>query len=130
MILVEVLINLELRSLCVSLPETSQNERCYPVAVGKSHTPTPTGIFYVESVEPRPDLISFKTGANLGQGILGAVGIFLGENPNIPGTALAIHGTNQPGLIGLPVSHGCVRMTNKDIIHLVNNYVFSEVKIK
>nr|WP_201327573.1 L,D-transpeptidase [Thermotomaculum hydrothermale] len=29
-----------------------------------------------------------------------------------------IHGTNEEGLIGKPVSHGCIRMKNKDILDL------------
>ena len=29
-----------------------------------------------------------------------------------------IHGTNEEGLIGTPVSHGCVRMRNRDVIEL------------
>lgn len=29
-----------------------------------------------------------------------------------------IHGTNEEGLIGKPVSHGCIRMRNKDIVEL------------
>lgn len=29
-----------------------------------------------------------------------------------------IHGTNEEGLIGQPVSHGCVRMKNQDVIEL------------
>ncbi len=31
-----------------------------------------------------------------------------------------IHGTNEEGLIGLPVSHGCVRMKNADVLKLYN----------
>jgi hypothetical protein len=31
-----------------------------------------------------------------------------------------IHGTNEEGLIGIPASHGCVRMKNKDVIDLFN----------
>ena len=31
-----------------------------------------------------------------------------------------IHGTNEEGLIGTPVSHGCIRMQNKDVIELFN----------
>lgn len=27
-----------------------------------------------------------------------------------------VHGTNQPGRIGTPASHGCVRMTNDDVV--------------
>jgi len=29
-----------------------------------------------------------------------------------------IHGTHEEGLIGTPASHGCVRMTNKEVIEL------------
>jgi lipoprotein-anchoring transpeptidase ErfK/SrfK len=36
----------------------------------------------------------------------------------LAGTEYAIHGTNQPGLIGGFVSHGCIRMFNADITDL------------
>ncbi len=36
----------------------------------------------------------------------------------LAGTDYAIHGTNQPGLIGGFVSHGCIRMYNQDITDL------------
>jgi lipoprotein-anchoring transpeptidase ErfK/SrfK len=36
----------------------------------------------------------------------------------LAGTEYAIHGTNQPGLIGRFVSHGCIRMLNADITDL------------
>jgi lipoprotein-anchoring transpeptidase ErfK/SrfK len=29
-----------------------------------------------------------------------------------------IHGTHEEGLIGQPVSHGCVRMRNQDVVEL------------
>ena len=29
-----------------------------------------------------------------------------------------IHGTQEEGLLGMPASHGCVRMSNKDVIKL------------
>jgi lipoprotein-anchoring transpeptidase ErfK/SrfK len=29
---------------------------------------------------------------------------------------VAIHGTNEPWLIGKAVSHGCVRMRNQDVL--------------
>lgn len=31
-----------------------------------------------------------------------------------------IHGTHEEGLIGQPVSHGCVRMRNQDVVKLFN----------
>ena len=35
---------------------------------------------------------------------------------------MAIHGTNEDDLIGKAVSHGCVRMHDKDVLE-VNKYV-------
>lgn len=40
------------------------------------------------------------------------------ENANTKERYIYIHGTNQEGLIGQPVSHGCVRMRNEDVIKL------------
>ncbi len=37
----------------------------------------------------------------------------------VGGGQYAIHGTNQPGLIGGFVSHGCIRMYNADITDLL-----------
>ena len=34
------------------------------------------------------------------------------------GGMYGIHGTNEPHLIGLAVSHGCVRMRNRDVEEL------------
>ncbi len=38
------------------------------------------------------------------------------ENANTHDRYIYIHGTNQEDLIGQPVSHGCVRMRNDDMI--------------
>lgn len=42
---------------------------------------------------------------------------------NDPRGKLAIHGTDEPELLGKPVSHGCVRVSNSDIVKLKENYV-------
>jgi lipoprotein-anchoring transpeptidase ErfK/SrfK len=82
----------------------------YTVAVGKPSLPTPTGFFFVnQKLEP-----AVPGGV---YGVL-AIGISafqpdLSDWPN--GGPVAIHGTNQPELIGQAVSHGCVRMRNRDI---------------
>ena len=41
-----------------------------------------------------------------------------GHNANTRERYIYIHGTNQEELIGTPVSHGCVRLTNDDVIDL------------
>ncbi len=40
------------------------------------------------------------------------------HNANTRDRYIYIHGTNQEHLIGTPASHGCVRMTNADVIDL------------
>jgi lipoprotein-anchoring transpeptidase ErfK/SrfK len=40
------------------------------------------------------------------------------ENANTKERYICIHGTNEENLIGRPVSHGCIRMRNKDVIRL------------
>lgn len=130
MIVVQLLIELSSRQLCVHEVKGDTVIECHPIAIGKASTPTPPGVYTVQSIHPYPELISFKTGKNLGRGILGSFSINLGSNPLIPGTTLAIHGTNQPGLVGQAVSHGCIRMVNEDIEHLVLSYYFNKVTIQ
>ena len=49
---------------------------------------------------------------------LGARGIYLYEGGK--DTLYRIHGTNQPEYIGQAISSGCIRMTNEDVIDLVD----------
>jgi len=51
-------------------------------------------------------------------------GVNKGENIDSYQRYIYIHGTSEEGKIGTPASHGCIRMTNKDIIKL-----FSLVKL-
>ncbi|MBC8423299.1 L,D-transpeptidase [bacterium] len=38
-----------------------------------------------------------------------------------PPRFIYIHGTNHENRIGEAVSHGCIRMSNTDVIHLFQN---------
>ena len=40
------------------------------------------------------------------------------HNANTHDRYIYIHGTNQEHLIGTPASHGCVRLSNADVIDL------------
>ena len=40
------------------------------------------------------------------------------HNANTLGRYIYLHGTNQEHLLGNPVSHGCIRLSNRDIIEL------------
>jgi lipoprotein-anchoring transpeptidase ErfK/SrfK len=91
----------------------------YPVAVGRPGLETPTGLFFInQKLKPAAPNGAF--------GVL-AIGISAFQM-KIPASAweqggpVAIHGTNEPWLIGKAVSHGCVRMRNKDVLE-VSRYV-------
>ncbi|MDD4801507.1 MAG: peptidoglycan-binding protein [Syntrophomonas sp.] len=76
-----------------------QQIRKYPVGVGKSSTPSPLGEWKVVQK-------SLNWGNGFGTRWMGL---------NVPWGIYGIHGTNKPGSIGYSVSHGCIRMRNKDV---------------
>lgn len=85
--------------------------RTWRAAIGAQGTPTPTGRF---SVTDR-----VLTGDPYGPFGWFAFGLS-GHQPNLPplwsgGDQLAIHGTNEPASIGLPASHGCLRVSARTL---------------
>jgi hypothetical protein len=83
-----------------------------PVGVGQSRGPTPAGEFYVRERlagfdDPFYGPIAFGTSGRSAQ---------LTDWPG--GGFIGIHGTNAPQLIPGRISHGCIRLRNKDIIRL------------
>lgn len=90
----------------------------YPVAVGQEGWQTPIGSFRVLKMQKYPVWRHPITGAVLGPGPdnpLGARWIgFWSDGRH----AIGFHGTNQAELVGQPVSHGCLRMRDRDIQHL------------
>jgi len=94
-----IIINRDARTL--TLIKNGAAIRTYSVAVGKPATPTPLGNFSIIEKRVNPG------------GAFGARWMrFYGGN--------GIHGTNNPSSIGKAVSHGCVRMYNRDVIELYN----------
>ncbi|MER2088708.1 MAG: L,D-transpeptidase [Sporosarcina sp.] len=74
--------------------------KTYPIAVGKMVTSTPMGTFRIINKQSNPG---------------GPFGIlWMGLSKRHYG----IHGTNNPSTIGKSVSHGCIRMFNKDVLEL------------
>jgi lipoprotein-anchoring transpeptidase ErfK/SrfK len=84
--------------------------RSFPIAVGTPDAPTPTGRFYLAAAW-RPSEALYGRWA-----IETSAGASITDWPG--GGVIGIHGTNQPALIGKAVSHGCIRMRNKDILAL------------
>jgi hypothetical protein len=83
------------------------------IGIGQRRWPTPKGDFYV-----RDRLQGFPPGS-----IYGAMAFGLNARSSVltdwPGGGfVGIHGTNQPYLLPGRVSHGCIRMRNRDILRL------------
>jgi hypothetical protein len=83
------------------------------VGVGRSRWPTPRGDFYI-----RNKFVGFPRDTIYGALAFGtsAKSEVLIDWPR--GGIIGIHGTNRPDLIPGRVSHGCIRMTNRDILRL------------
>ena len=82
------------------------------VAIGSRATPTPTGRFYVNQ-RFRDDPSGPYGWAAIG---ISAFSEVLHGWPQ--GGPVAIHGTNRPSLLGLPVSNGCIRVSNETVKRL------------
>jgi lipoprotein-anchoring transpeptidase ErfK/SrfK len=87
----------------------------FPVAIGQNEWETPTGDFAVRDMRTAPTWQHPITKEAIGPGPSNPLGSrwigFLVEGQY----HIGIHGTNQETLIGEAVSHGCVRMLDKDI---------------
>jgi L,D-transpeptidase catalytic domain len=81
-----------------------------PMAVGAAGTPTPRGLFFVESrfrfVDPN--------GA-FGPAALALSGFSQAQEGWGKGNPIAIHGTNEPSSIGQAASSGCLRISNRNV---------------
>lgn len=85
-----------------------------PIGVGSPATPTPTGHYWVR------ELLRVSGHTLYGPFAFGTSDYsVLSEWPR--GGVVGIHGTNQPQLIPGRPSHGCVRMTNPDIVYLAHH---------
>jgi lipoprotein-anchoring transpeptidase ErfK/SrfK len=104
-----IVIDLSQRKLMVY--RRGELKHTYPVAVGRPGLATPTGFFFINQ-KLRPS----APGGPYGVLALGLSAF----QPKLAaweqGGPVAIHGTNEDSLIGQAVSHGCVRMHDKDVL--------------
>lgn len=90
-------IEIDVSKRCLLLYQDEVLVKQYPVAVGKSSTPTPLGEWKIVQK-------SLNWGNGFGTRWMGL---------NVPWGIFGIHGTNKPGSIGTFASHGCIRMLNR-----------------
>jgi hypothetical protein len=108
------------RRIVVSIPdrklavlESDKVVRVFPTAVGKPSTPSPAGTYAI--VQRIPDPTWYTKGKIVPPGNANPLGTrWLGLSVS----GYGIHGTNSPASIGHNVSHGCIRMNNRDVEQL------------
>ncbi|MGR6835240.1 L,D-transpeptidase family protein [Syntrophomonas erecta] len=110
----QVLIVIDVATRKLSVYENDNLTVTYPVAVGKSKTPTPLGEWKIVHK-------SLNWGNGFGTRWMGL---------NVPWGIYGIHGTDKPYSIGTYASHGCIRMFNRDVEKLYPTIpMFTTVKI-
>jgi hypothetical protein len=94
--------------------------RSYPVSVGSARYPTPVGSYLLATViwnpwwrpPPESDWARDRKPEPPGPGNpMGRVKLHMDE-------LIFIHGTTSEGRLGAPASHGCIRMSNADVVDL------------
>jgi len=109
--------NLPERRIVISIPdkklalvEDGRVRKVYPIAVGASSSPTPTGQMRII------DKLIAPTYCHRGRIIPPGKSNPLGSRwLGLSKGGYGIHGTNVPSSIGKAVSHGCIRMRKQDI---------------
>jgi lipoprotein-anchoring transpeptidase ErfK/SrfK len=97
----------------------------YPATVGSEEKPTPSGTLKVVSVDPSP-IYHYNPKYHF-KGVTSKKPFEIKPGPNNPvgvmwidlsGDGYGIHGTPEPSRISKSESHGCVRLTNWDVVRL------------
>lgn len=82
-----------------------------PVAVGRERTPTPSGRFFVTSLLKPPDPHGAYGPYAFGLSAFSDVLFHFGGGPG----QIGLHGTDRPSRLGKSISHGCIRVSNRDV---------------
>ena len=99
----------------------------YPATVGSGEKPAPSGTLKVTAVKKDPTY--HYNPAYAFKGVRTTKPFTIEPGPNNPvgvvwigltGEGYGIHGTPEPGKVGKTQSHGCVRLTNWDILQLAS----------
>lgn len=115
---VEVVVNIPAGRL--QLVQGDSVVRTYPVSVGSARYPTPVGDYLLATViwnpwwNPPPEsgwARNRKPEPPGPRNPMGRVKLHMDE-------LIYIHGTTSEGRLGAPASHGCIRMSNADVVDL------------
>ncbi|HYR08979.1 MAG TPA: L,D-transpeptidase [Longimicrobium sp.] len=114
---VEVVVNIPSGRL--ELVQGDSVVRTYPVSVGSARYPTPVGDYLLATVifnpwwhPPESEWARNRKPTPPGPGNpMGRVKLHMDD-------LIYIHGTTSEGRLGAPASHGCIRMSNADVVDL------------
>jgi len=105
----------DLETMTLTVMDGDRPIKDFPVAAGKSSTPSPIGEWKIVNKE-------HDWGGPFGVRWMGL---------SVPWGIYGVHGTNSPWSIGSPVSSGCIRMHNDDVVQVFDLVsVGTMVKIK
>ncbi|MGH9139113.1 MAG: L,D-transpeptidase [Acidimicrobiales bacterium] len=110
-----IVVDLTDHLLTVFAGDSDQTLLSLPVGVGRGSTPTPVGDFYIDIVNPLGGHRVYGWGQLSVAGFSEVYQSFGGGIGQI-----ALHGWNNPNVVGDDVSNGCVRMRNEDIAALAD----------
>ncbi len=126
-----LLLRLDERRLYVVENEIKQPPLGYPVAIGQPKWPTPTGRFQINELVELPDFLAFDFNdtkkpdrGRIPPGPNNPLGLRWIGFAYAHGWQVGFHGTAKTSVLGRAVSHGCVRMSNPDIVE-----VYKRVKL-
>jgi lipoprotein-anchoring transpeptidase ErfK/SrfK len=118
-----LLLRLSERRLYVKDDDVPEPAEGFPVAIGRPKYPTPTGRFQVNEMIENPDFLAFDfenpSGRDKGRVPPGAnnpLGLRWIGFAYAHGWQVGFHGTAKTSVLGQAVSHGCVRMSNPDVV--------------
>jgi lipoprotein-anchoring transpeptidase ErfK/SrfK len=118
-------VKIDTKTTILEVFEADKLIAAYPVSIGSSQTASPIGEWKVRGIAKLPrfryDKEMLKHGQRSGNfhvlppgpnSQVGVIWIALNKK------GIGLHGTNEPETIGRAASHGCVRLTNWDVVHL------------
>jgi lipoprotein-anchoring transpeptidase ErfK/SrfK len=104
------------------LYENGKITHSWTVAVGQPNYPTPTGVYEVTELRYMPTWINPAPdgwGSDMPLEIAPGTGNPLGVRAiNWSASGIRFHGTENLSSLGTAASHGCVRMSNEDVVEL------------